>query len=422
MDEEAPYQLDERLERARHLINLGRAEQAVPLVADVLRDDPDDGEALGVMACALFCSGDYLQARRTAEQATAASPFDEYPHRLLSFILLGIGQKKEALAAAQEAVRLDPESSGALWALFQALQATRQRKEALEVAETLVELFPEEEDSHLARSEGFLGLRNWGGAEQAARDGLAVRPDYPALHIALARALWPQRRRPESLLAYRDAVLADPGQSQAAEALSEQVGGYIIPIERALPWYLWMCFTSFLCWYAHRVVGMWTWWGLLWSVLLLAWNSIYLMDTDLWILRRTYSRYVEIPVEVQRHLWLAKAFSPNISVLLSVIGFGLITILLLVVWTVVPKWSPAVVEGWGFVAGVYLFGLGVSALGAIGKLGSASDDVVALKPVEPREENYIAVEAPKPDWLRHSRPGSIPYDLYDTPEYDLDEL
>lgn len=400
----------ESLARARHLLQLDRPQQAIPLLTDALRDAPDDPEALAVLACAYLQCNDYIQALGWAERAAVEDPFEEYPHRLRAFALLALGRKPEALTAAQEAVRLDPHESAALWVLSQVYGQTKRWKEALAIGEELTELYPEDPDSHQARAEALLGLRRWQEAEQAARDGLGVAPDSAGLHISLARALWAQKRRPESLQAYREGVVSDLGNPFAINALAEQVGGYLVPAWLALPWYLWMCLTSFFCWAAHHILGWWSWWGLLWSLVVLVWNTMYLLDTDHWILRYRRRQYFTIPEEVRRHLWLANAFSPNLLVTGIVVLLGLVTAVTLIVFTFFPRLVPALPE-WPVFAFCYLVGLFFSVFASMSRSGKHMEEIKFLKPLELTEPAPAAPDAPTPDWLRHARPRFEDFDL-----------
>lgn len=388
--------MQESLDRARHLIQLNRADQAIPLLTDALRESPDDPRTLAHLAWAYLCIGDNQQALVWSERAVAADPDRESSHSLRAFALLGLGRTRAAIGAAREAVRLAPAGAGSHWALSRALLRARRWREALAVGKELLELYPEDEDSHRAQMDALLGMRRWRNAEHAAREALRLAPEATALHLGLARALWGQRRLADALRAYRDAVLCDPGDALARDALSEQVAAYLMPAYRVIPWHLWMCATSFLCWSAHRALGWWTWWGLLWALVVQVSNTSGLMQIKHWIVRYRRRQYDAIPPEVQRHLWRAQAFQPGLWVSIAVFGTAALTALTLIAFTVFPRIAPPLpeFEGRGTLALLYLIGLFFS---VVKDLARSSNLAEAARALEPPPDDAPGPERAAPD-------------------------
>src|SRR3954468_1479584 len=92
----------ERLRRqGQSLIDLGRSEEAIPVVRQALAGDPDS--ARGWCLLGLACSNltRFHEAFEAAERATALAPDDEWAHRLRSYVLEKVGENGAALQAAR---------------------------------------------------------------------------------------------------------------------------------------------------------------------------------------------------------------------------------------------------------------------------------------------------------------------------------
>ncbi|MGC4045430.1 MAG: tetratricopeptide repeat protein [Armatimonas sp.] len=405
--------MNDPIARARQLIELGRAEQAIPYITDALREDPEDPEALALLSVAFVLTSDYKKALEWAEKASAAAPQEEHPHRLRAYSLLALKRKREALAAAKEAVRCQPDGRRALWVLAQTYLASHKWRDALDTAEEYRQLYPDDENSHQMYADALVGLRRWKEAEEAAYSGLEIEPRSAGLLLALARALWGQGRREESLLTYRESVLANPNWANTSIALAEQVARYLVPIEKAFPAYLVVCLLSVLCWLANKAVGFWGWWGLIWSILWDLWGIGYVLYSGIWVLRYSRERYDAIPPEVQRHLWLAKAFDYGTPLLWCTRAAGGMTLLLLLAWTIHPAWSPKI-PYLGELAGYVFTGLWGGFIVSALDLLQVSQSIKQFQPAELQEPPPVAPLL-----------SVYPYDLYErTPQYsdyDLEE-
>jgi len=102
---------DERLARARRLLDEGRAVAAAEALAPVLRQDPNHAEALLLRSTARFLEGRMDEGRADLERALAADP--TLRQAWLNRAGLDIAEERyeAALAALERARELDPEAS-----------------------------------------------------------------------------------------------------------------------------------------------------------------------------------------------------------------------------------------------------------------------------------------------------------------------
>jgi tetratricopeptide (TPR) repeat protein len=177
----------QRLERARHYVELGRWQDAQSELGLVLASEPQSVEALCLLGQSQLHLDQRAAARRTAEAALRCAPDDEWAHRIHSVALGQLGRHLDAIAAAEEAVRLAPHTAD-----------THQR-----LANALL-LVPGRADE----------------ARAAAERAVALAPHAPAAHVAVGLAAGRQGRAREEREAYLRALQLDPTYSTALSNLA----------------------------------------------------------------------------------------------------------------------------------------------------------------------------------------------------------
>ncbi|MET9345845.1 tetratricopeptide repeat protein [Streptomyces termitum] len=145
------------LARAEALYDAGRFEQAGELAARHLASDPEDADALVLLARCLHRAGDHPAALTAVERALRAQPELVMGHLMRTQILLALKRFGDAEASAHRTVQLAPSFWGSHYALGTALAETaeygggRDRARvtaAYEAARTAVALGPEEDAAH----------------------------------------------------------------------------------------------------------------------------------------------------------------------------------------------------------------------------------------------------------------------------------
>src|ERR1041385_1202582 len=94
MNDQALQQLADRAEAYR---DLGRSEQALPLLHQALALSPQDGSLLCQLAATYIHLKDWNRALEYANQAVMTDPSEEWGHRLCSIALRYLGLYDEAL-------------------------------------------------------------------------------------------------------------------------------------------------------------------------------------------------------------------------------------------------------------------------------------------------------------------------------------
>jgi tetratricopeptide (TPR) repeat protein len=184
--------VEDVLRRARALAGLSRYDDADPLLARVLAEEPDNEEALALLARGLVGRGRFGEAEAPVRQLLRTHPDSirglVMAARLISSLL---GRPREALPFARHAVELDPGNPICLVVLAEVLnKLTRGSAEALALAEQAVVINPDYALAHHLAGKICLDVERYADAERWILRSLRVRPDdpYAMLLLGLARA------------------------------------------------------------------------------------------------------------------------------------------------------------------------------------------------------------------------------------------
>ena len=210
----ADEKAERALRRAAAANALGRYEDGLREARLALQFDLSLKDGYGYCTQALLGLEEPAQALDTARAGLAHHPDSEWLNRNASAAAQALGLNNEALAFADEAVRLLPRSSLAHNRRARALHALRRCTEARAAYALAIELSPGTA-SHYTDL-GFL-LLNIAPAEAAAllKKSLELNPMCATTHNFLGIALLRLNRPEEAARAFRSAVQLDPTQKVA---------------------------------------------------------------------------------------------------------------------------------------------------------------------------------------------------------------
>jgi len=216
------------LARAEALVELRRYAEAESLLGHVLAARPDDHRAWCVLALVHDGLGQAARMLEAANRAVALAPEEEWGHRLASIALARLRQLEEAVRAAGEAVRLDPNGwrTHVQYSLV-AAQVPRLAQDAYRAAQRAAELAPHSSDAHFA-----LGLTSdaTGRHEEVAehyRQALRLDPEHVN---ALNNVTNLERgtRLGSKAAGYARALRADPSAAVPRENLELMAGQFLL--------------------------------------------------------------------------------------------------------------------------------------------------------------------------------------------------
>ena len=212
---------DNLSERANALIEMGRPEEAVPLLVRAIALEPDDAHTRCRFVLALMRVGKQTEALEQAEAALAVDASGEWPHRLRAILLGHEGWHEKALESALEAVRIEPELPSALYTLGSVYVNLKRYRDADAVGVRILEAAPDDSDSHELLA--FIAVRQnkHRDTEKHARDSLRLNPENMDAMRFLAIGLRGQRKRKQATEAWLEVVRRNPTNKSYRHELIE---------------------------------------------------------------------------------------------------------------------------------------------------------------------------------------------------------
>ena len=210
------------IERAQHLRERHRHEEAVALLHLHLANEPDDAQAYVELAFNhLEMPGQRALANDYILKALGILPDLGHIHALHARILSQLDRPKEALAAADRAIALDPENEFCWVSKGEALLGMSEWKDAEKALTHALELDPDDETASnllaiALRKQNRLDESNDETSRRLARD-----PENP---ISLANAGWSALQSGKIEQAenfFRDSLRIDPECEYARDGLKE---------------------------------------------------------------------------------------------------------------------------------------------------------------------------------------------------------
>lgn len=201
------------------LLAQGRADEAMPYIAETLRLRPALPEAHINFGAALSKRGDFDAAEAQYRTALKSDPDNPDAHEGLGVVLTEKGRLEEALpnlAMAEKATPGDADKHYNLGRLYGL--AGRSDLAAAEFAET-VRLQPENAAAHFNLGTAYADQERFAEACNQFREALRLKPDYIAARFNLAGALANLGQLDEAIGQFREVLQRQPDFPGAAQAL-----------------------------------------------------------------------------------------------------------------------------------------------------------------------------------------------------------
>lgn len=198
------------LHQAALLLEAGRHDAAIAIIAPHLARHPDDAIALNLAAEARYGAGDLVGTAELAGRSVALNP-TAWPLRLSALAFSGLNRSDDAVAAARAAVHLEPESWLSHHVLACALQTDEgQLPAALVSAQEARRLAPDEPAVHRLFGAILHRLGHRRQARESYRRALHLDPSDAVARHELARADYQRGALAKAVQGFSGAVATDP--------------------------------------------------------------------------------------------------------------------------------------------------------------------------------------------------------------------
>jgi tetratricopeptide (TPR) repeat protein len=183
--------IEDVLARARMLADLDRYDEADPLLAQALAQEPDNEDGLSLFSRGLVARRRFQEAEAATERLLRAHPDSARGLLGMARIKCLLRREPEGIPFARRAVELYPDNVSCLETLADVLrQVTHGSAEALELTRRALEIDPEYVAALRLAGEIHLSLAQYVEAEHWLLRALAVAPEDPwtVLQLGLAHA------------------------------------------------------------------------------------------------------------------------------------------------------------------------------------------------------------------------------------------
>lgn len=183
--------IEDVLQRAELLADLGRFDEADPLVAQALAEQPDSEDGLALRMRGQVGRRHFAEAAKTTEQLLRAHPDSIRGLLAMARIQWLLDRPGDGVPFARRAVELYPHVTNCLVTLADVLKRVQAGSaEALALIDQAIAIDPEYADAYLVAGQLHLDVIRYAEAERWFLRALAITPDDPGavLKLGLARA------------------------------------------------------------------------------------------------------------------------------------------------------------------------------------------------------------------------------------------
>ena len=210
---------EQALQQAVQLHGAGKLRQAEQLYRQVLRQDPEQPDALHYLGVIAMQAGNFDAATELITQALQQQPQNHFAMANLGNALLQAGNPAEAIDRYRAALTIEPSMFDARRNLASALLAQNEANEALSEIKQAAEMAPQSLEVQVT-----LGniLQETGHVDEAIAcfEGiLRVRSDLAPIHVSLGSSLRKAGSRDDAIASFEKAIELAPDYAEAHHKL-----------------------------------------------------------------------------------------------------------------------------------------------------------------------------------------------------------
>lgn len=206
-------------DQAQTLMELGRYEQAIPLLSKAIAKEPDDDWLHCRIADAYFYLGDHDKSLSHAKRALHLNPNSDHAHYRLAWNHLQTNHFDGALKHAKAAIKIDPDDGANLYTLAWSEYHSGHINQAMIAAMRAIELSPDDAGLHELIADLSFNSEKYKQAEKHYREALRHNPESASIHCNLGLCLAEQHKVHEAADHLLVAVKIDPSNERYRNSL-----------------------------------------------------------------------------------------------------------------------------------------------------------------------------------------------------------
>jgi len=234
------FAVNNHIQRARLLLQQGRLRDAEKEIGFALRENPDDAEALLLLAECKVDDRQYDEAIRLLRNCIGLEPDYHRNYYLLAFCYYRMSNRVEAAENIEKAISLYPYAS-AYYGLYAYLMLDiRQYKEALEKANEGLSIYAEDLTCLNARTQALFRLKDNEQAYETIKEALAINPEDDFTHTNVGWHYLEKGKHKTARQHFREALRINPNNMRAKQGYKESLKAKLLPYRWMLMFSLWL--------------------------------------------------------------------------------------------------------------------------------------------------------------------------------------
>ncbi len=182
---------------------LGKYREAIEPYQQALRIKPNDADTLNNLCVGYERIARYPEAIEACQQAIQVKPDSPEAYNNIAFSFYQMGRYPEAIESAKQAIRLKPDFALAHYNMGNAYAALKQYKEAMESYKQAIRIKFNYAEAHLDLGAAYNELGDYEKAVDSYRQALRIKPELALAHLNLGMTYLKMGERGAALDEYK---------------------------------------------------------------------------------------------------------------------------------------------------------------------------------------------------------------------------
>ena len=228
------------IDRGRLLLEQHRYGDAEREIKQALAMDPENDEALSLLARIKIDTKKPQEAIQLIDNALSIFPGEDYYLYLKSFALYQLDRIEEAEDILKEAISFNPWQPGYFSLYAYILTQKRQYAAALQKANEGLAIDPEDINCLNARTQALVKLNRSGEAFESIKHTLAADPENDYTHTNAGFSFLEKGKHKQAAHHFREALRINPSNQHAREGMKDALRSKIAPYRWLLQYEYWL--------------------------------------------------------------------------------------------------------------------------------------------------------------------------------------
>lgn len=234
------FLINQHIQRARLLFQQGRTKEAEKEIGYALRENPEDAEALLLLAECKIETRQFDESLQLLYKSALLMPYYHRVFYLLAFCFYRKNDKSKAIEELQKALELNPESAAYFGLYAYILLDQHKYNEALQKANEGLYFDAEDLTCLNARTQALIRLKNKEEAYETIREALQVDPEDDFTHTNVGWIYLENGKHKDARQHFREALRINPNNKRAKQGYKESLKARLLPYRWLLMFSLWL--------------------------------------------------------------------------------------------------------------------------------------------------------------------------------------